>query len=358
MTAVLSFFVALILLSIMNSQRTQYNQIIQQVNQVNAGWSAGMISGFDYDDETSLIGKLGTIPISEDEAQNELSDIRNNNLDSEKFPTPQSAAILSSNQPRKLQAIAGVSYPASLDLRIKYPKCKSISLIRNQSSCGGCWAFATINSLTDRWCISKTLSVGNQRYFSVQDVLECCSSCNAGSGNGCKGGIPSFAFKHARDVGLVSGELTSINGGMCKPFFLDVRPKTSLVPKACSALCTNTTTFKTSYSSDKTKLKGYSLGKGESEMIAALNKGGPIAVSFKVYQDLYSYRSGIYKFVSGRILGGHSVRLIGYGIEGGVKFWLLANSWGVQWGEKGFFRMRRGTNECNIETSYHTYALP
>jgi len=50
-------------------------------------------------------------------------------------------------------------------------------------------------------------------------------------------------------------------------------------------------------------------------------------------------------------LGGHSVKLIGWGVENGILYWLLVNSWNSQWGDKGLFKIRRGTNECGIDNS-------
>jgi cathepsin C len=45
----------------------------------------------------------------------------------------------------------------------------------------------------------------------------------------------------------------------------------------------------------------------------------------------------------------HSVLCYGWGEEMGQKYWLLQNSWGTDWGDKGKFKMRRGTDESNIE---------
>jgi len=47
--------------------------------------------------------------------------------------------------------------------------------------------------------------------------------------------------------------------------------------------------------------------------------------------------------------GGHAVKMLGWGVENGVKYWLCANSWGGSWGENGLFRIVRGANECHIE---------
>lgn len=70
-----------------------------------------------------------------------------------------------------------------------------------------------------------------------------------------------------------------------------------------------------------------------------------------MYEDFLSYYSGIYQHIHGSYLGSHYVRIIGWGIDNGIKYWLVANSWGESWGDKGFFKIRRGTNECGIESS-------
>jgi len=65
-----------------------------------------------------------------------------------------------------------------------------------------------------------------------------------------------------------------------------------------------------------------------------------------------SSATGIYhKTEDAEEIGGHSVKLIGWGVEHGVKYWLLVNSWGTEWGDNGLFKIRRGTNECGIEGS-------
>ena len=81
---------------------------------------------------------------------------------------------------------------------------------------------------------------------------------------------------------------------------------------------------------------------------------GPVEAAFTVYEDFANYSSGIYHHVTGNIAGVMRLRLSiwGVGTEGaekGVEYWKVANSWNPFWGESGFFRIKRGVDECGIE---------
>ncbi|KIH62533.1 papain family cysteine protease [Ancylostoma duodenale] len=76
---------------------------------------------------------------------------------------------------------------------------------------------------------------------------------------------------------------------------------------------------------------------------------GPLVATFKVYQDFSFYKSGIYVHKWGAQTGAHAVKVVGWGRENGTDYWLIANSWNTDWGEDGYFRMVRGTNNCEIE---------
>ena len=90
-------------------------------------------------------------------------------------------------------------------------------------------------------------------------------------------------------------------------------------------------------------------GLGVAGIQAALQAFGPLTTSFTVYEDFTTYESGIYHYVTGAALGMHAVTLIGWGAENGTDYWTVKNSWNPTWGEGGFFRIRRGTNEVGIE---------
>lgn len=68
-----------------------------------------------------------------------------------------------------------------------------------------------------------------------------------------------------------------------------------------------------------------------------LYDNGPVTVSFIVYLDVYSYKSGVYHHVFGPQQDGHVVKIIGYRMENGTKYWLAANSWNDSWGATSKF---------------------
>ena len=238
--------------------------------------------------------------------------------------------------------------PSSLDLRSKYIKCTSIRTIRNQLNCGSCWAFASMNSLSDRYCIRYSTALGAaQRSFSEEDTTEC--STPAIGGYGCSGASMTTGYAYAHNIGACTGA-EKANTFLCKPYFL---PGGSL--PSCQNSCTFPANYPTPYALDKYKVSSYNQITGLTlalkvhSMMCALNSRGTIIAGFRVYQDFFSYSGGVYHHVSGGLAGRHAIRIIGYGNLGGVAYWLCANSWGTSWGLGGFFRIRKGVNESDIE---------
>ena len=72
--------------------------------------------------------------------------------------------------------------------------------------------------------------------------------------------------------------------------------------------------------------------------------------STQVYSDFEDYAGGIYHHVSGGMAGGHAVKFVGWGVDDdGTAYWQARNSWGTYWGEQGWARVVRGTNNLGIE---------
>ena len=303
-------------------------------------WQSRLNPGFDLLNNDQLLNLCGT------------------QLDSEAPPSQFAQGQSAPASPNRLLQ----TLPASYDLRTAFPQCWSVSYIRNQGQCGSCWAFASMSSLSDRYCIKKSTStVTANREFSMQDPLECCSKADCGSGPnaGCKGGYLTGGFAYALKYGVSTGENYG-NTTMCKPYFLAPTAAPAAVPN-CSTKCANTATYTTPYSQDLLKISGYTVLTGKTAALTMTNilnaiylRGSVMAMMY-VYMDFYTYSSGVYQQASTQLAGGHGVRVIGWGVSTvngqAVNYWIVANSWGTSWGQNGFFWIIRGVNNCNIESS-------
>ncbi|XP_042217955.1 dipeptidyl peptidase 1-like isoform X2 [Homarus americanus] len=207
-----------------------------------------------------------------------------------------------------------------------------VSPVRDQGGCGSCYAFASMANLEAQ----VRIATRNQRQdvFSPQDIVSCSELSQ-----GCNGGFDFLiAGRHAQDQGVVAEECNKYVGS--------------------DTSCATDNSCSRTYVSDYQHVGGYYGACNEEVMLEALVTTGPISVSFEVYSDFSSYNGGIYHHTGLESdfnpfeLTNHVVLIVGYGVEEdtGEKFWIVKNSWGGSWGEDGFFRIRRGTDECAIES--------
>jgi cathepsin B len=123
---------------------------------------------------------------------------------------------------------------------------------------------------------------------------------------------------------------------------------------ACPTKCDANSTYATPFAKDAHKFaSAYSVSRDPVQIQQELMTNGPVEAAFTVYSDFPTYKSGVYHHVSGSYLGGHAVKILGWGVDAQTKapYWTVANSWNTDWGEGGFFRILRGSNECGIEGS-------
>merc|ERR550539_1849548 len=189
----------------------------------------------------------------------------------------------------------------------------------------------------------RILTNNEQRtVYSPQDVVACSQYSQ-----GCEGGFPYLvAGKYAQDFGMVAEE--------CNPY-QGVDQATCTTPQ-------DTQKCQRHYGTEYKYVGGFYGACNEPLMRIALVHNGPVAVSFQVYDDFMHYHSGIYHHQEGGRgdqvnfrfnpweVTNHVVLVVGYGEENGERYWIVKNSWGEEWGEKGYFRIRRGTDECSIES--------
>ncbi|EYC18388.1 hypothetical protein Y032_0028g1835 [Ancylostoma ceylanicum] len=247
----------------------------------------------------------------------------------------------------------------SFDARDKWPKCDTIGFIRDQSNCGSCWAVSAAETMSDRLCVQSGQTI--IRNLSDTDILACCGSY---CGRGCEGGWPIKAWEYIMKHGICTGGRYR-QKGVCKPYsfhpcgyhpgqtyYGDCPRHTWATPK-CEKFCRRG--YHIPYEKDKYYgASAYVVSKNEKDIRREIWKNGPVQAGYYVYEDFRFYRGGIYKHQWGAQTGGHAVKIIGWGkamVNGtDTPYWLIANSWNVKWGEKGYFRMIRGENNCNLES--------
>lgn len=211
--------------------------------------------------------------------------------------------------------------PTSFDGRTQWPSC--IHAVRDQGSCGSCWAFGSSEALSDRFCVASNGAVNV--ILSPEDLVSC-DKWNYG----CNGGYLNLAWSYLTNTGVVSDD--------CFPY-----GAYSGTAPSCQSKCSNGAAFK------KYKCKSGSVVHPTtiSAIKQELATNGPLEGAFTVYEDFFNYQSGVYYHVSGSVAGGHAIKVLGYGTEGGLDYWLCANSWGTSWGEQGFFKIKQGDSDIN-----------
>ncbi|XP_063542171.1 uncharacterized peptidase C1-like protein F26E4.3 [Cydia strobilella] len=167
-------------------------------------------------------------------------------------------------------------------------------------------------------------------------------SCNRRHQRGCGGGNIDVAWNFAGEHGLVEEK--------CFPYTAKAercpyQPHGDLIQDGCRP-------------KDPRRTSRYKVGPPyrllkEEDIMYDIRESGPVQAVMTVYQDFFHYRDGIYRrsrHGDSKLQGLHSVRIVGWGEDRQEKFWIVANSWGTDWGENGYFRIARGSNESGIES--------
>jgi cathepsin F len=196
-----------------------------------------------------------------------------------------------------------------------------VSQVKNQGSCGSCWAFSAVGNIESLYAIKKNTSV----LFSEQQLVDCDKV-----DQGCGGGLMEDAFKYVEGTaGLMLASDYSYTGreGSCKY-------------DGTKAVAT-VTGYKFAGTEDENQIK------------QLLFENGPLAIAINA-TPLQFYIFGIFNpwfnWMCNPKSTNHGVLLVGYGVSGNKPYWIVKNSWGSGWGEKGFFRIIAGKGACGINT--------
>ena len=193
--------------------------------------------------------------------------------------------------------------PESVDWREK----NVVTPVKNQESCGSCWTFSSTGAMEGAYA----LYFGNLESFSEQQLLDCVKK-----DFGCYGGemIDAFEYVSNNPVCTEQQDPYKARDEYC------VTCSSPVEFCGCEIIPEN----------NQLALK---------EAVAML---GPVSVAIEADKSVFQeYKGGIIKDISCGTKLNHGVLVVGYGEEDGVKYWLVKNSWGENWGEDGYVRIMR-----------------
>ena len=189
--------------------------------------------------------------------------------------------------------------------------------VENQGKCGSCWAFSAVSAIEG----NNYIATGDKNKLSEQEML----TCSYTSRDGCRGGWMSEGFKFVKNAGRLATQASAPYTGKGQ-LSCNYRASTNGMTKG------RVTSYKTT---DKT----------DNGLMSASSQG-VISVAMLVVESFYMYKSGVYS--DNQCMNkapNHAVTVTGYG-DG---YWLVRNSWGIGWGEKGYVKMSRSVqNVCGI----------
>lgn len=196
-------------------------------------------------------------------------------------------------------------FPKELD----YREDNKVTRVKNQGRCGSCWAFSAVGALESK----NAIRTGELKEFSEQKLVDC-----SGSNHGCNGGLMHEAYND-----LIWNHSLPLE----KDYpYIGYR-------RYCNV---------TISSYKGADLLGYNfvLSQSSESLVHALQYN-PVCIALAGGpRDFLFYGSGIYDNSTASKINTHAVLLVGYNKTHEIPYWIVKNSWGEKWGEKGYIRVK------------------
>jgi len=210
---------------------------------------------------------------------------------------------------------ASLEVPAAQDWTSKYT-----TAVKDQGTCGSCWAFSASQQVES----DAMREHGWTGTLSVQELVDCTSDGEGSQRKGCKGGFTHAAYE----------TLQALGGSVSEEDYKY---------RAHNGKCGHINNLKKQVTVKSWK----SVGIGSaSTMKAYIGSTGPLSVGV-VASEWKDYISGIKTSCRYAIGRNHYVQIVGYGSDGSTDYWKVRNSWGTQFGENGYIRLKIGSNTHN-----------
>lgn len=218
---------------------------------------------------------------------------------------------------------------------------------RAPNYCGACWSYAATSVLSDRINILRK-NAWPVVVLSPQVVI----NCNAGGD--CNGGDPMGVYKYAHEKGIPEDSCMLYEGrnanstsscdafDVCRTCIGPAPDEGKHIPENCWAV--------QKYAAFK--VTEYGPVQGVNAMKAEIFARGPISCGIESTPGFENYKGGVYSEWQLSTTINHVVAIIGWGVDkDGSEYWIGRNSYGLNWGENGFFRLKMGKNNLGVETS-------
>lgn len=243
---------------------------------------------------------------------NKFADLSNQEFKDLYFGRPPSSlssrhGLLQATPTSGFEHVSNGDTPNSVDWR----SAGSVTKVKDQGACGSCWAFSTIGAIEG----INHIMTGDLVPLSEQELVDCDRSHNMG----CDGGLMVYAFEFIVNNGGIDSE---------KHYPYKGRQGQCDTNKRNTHIVT---------------IDGYEEipSNDESALLKAVAQQ-PVSVAIEAGgRDFQLYAGGILTGGCGTDLD-HGVLIVGYGSNAGLDYWIVKNSWGSNWGEKGYIRMQRG----------------
>jgi hypothetical protein len=194
-----------------------------------------------------------------------------------------------------------------------------VTPVKNQAQCGSCWAFSVTENIESVYMIAKGLTNSNFKPLAPQQIVDCDKR-----DGGCNGGNTPTAYEYVISAGGQDTEASY-------PYHA--------VNQACQ--------FKPANVEAKISSWNY-VGRGnEAQMVTGVATVSPLSICVDA-QPWQFYSGGIMKAAQCGTSLDHCVQIVAYDTSSATPYWNVRNSWGTDWGEKGFIRLQYGTDTCGV----------
>ena len=207
---------------------------------------------------------------------------------------------------------------ADIPTKLLWTNTGHVTKVKDQKSCGSCWTFAAVGALETRYAVAS----GVLRSFSEQELLDCTYERNKWR-NGCEGGWPFTAYYWS----IANGGRLAANKN--RPY--ENRDRECRAHKTRNAMKAAT-------------IKAVNVVPASEEAHIVAMQQGALASAVEVTDKFESYDGEIMRDTTCHSMVNHAVTMVGYTHT----FIVIKNSWGTDWGEKGFARLARYHHNCQL----------